>query len=61
VKGDYSGKPDDRWIFSTTNPFFRWNAIATLAAGFEVLKAYDETLAKDCLETVIKAWNEERC
>ncbi len=60
VKGDYSGKPDDRWIFSTTNPYFQWNAIAALAAASDVLKGWDDALAKDCLETAIKAWNDEK-
>ena len=60
VKGGYSGKPDDRWIFSTNNPFFQWNAIAALAASADVLKGWDDPLAKDCLETAIKAWNEEK-
>ncbi len=60
VNGDYSGKPDDRWIFSTTNPFLQWNAIAALAAAADVLKGWDDPLAKDCLETAIKAWNDEK-
>ncbi|MBV8834816.1 MAG: glycoside hydrolase family 9 protein [Acidobacteriaceae bacterium] len=60
VKGDYSGKPDDRWIFSTTNPFFEWNAIAALAAAADVLNGWDDALAKDCLQTAIKAWNDEK-
>ena len=60
VKGDYSGKPDDRWIFSTTNPFFQWQAIAALAAAADVLKSYDDALAKDCLDTAIKTWNDEK-
>jgi endoglucanase len=60
VKGDYSGKPDDRWIFSNTNPFFQWNAIAALAAASDTLKGWDDALAKDCLETAIKAWNDEK-
>ena len=60
VKGDYSGKPDDRWIFTTTNPYFQWNAIAALAAASDVLKGWDDALAKDCLETAIKAWNDEK-
>ena len=60
VKGDYSGKPDDRWIFSSTNPMFQWNAIAALAAAADTLKGYDDPLAKDCLETAIKAWNDEK-
>ena len=60
VKGDYSGKPDDRWIFTTNNPFFQWNAIAALAAAADTLKDWDPALAKDCLDTAIKAWNDEK-
>ena len=60
TKGDYSGKPDDRWIFTTNNPFFQWNAIAALAAAADTLKGWDEALAKDCLNTALKAWNEEK-
>ena len=58
VKGDYSGKPDDRWIFTTNNPYFQWNAIAALAAAADTLKGWDDALAKDCLETAIKAWKD---
>jgi hypothetical protein len=60
VKGDYSGKPDDRWIFTSNNPYFQWNAIAALAAAADVLKGYDDAMAKDCLDTAIKAWNDEK-
>jgi hypothetical protein len=60
VKGDYSGKPDDRWIFTTNNPFFQWNAIAALAAAADTLKGYDDALAKDCLDTAKKAWDDEK-
>jgi hypothetical protein len=60
VKGEYSGKPDDRWIFSTTNATTQWSAIAALAAAADVLKGWDDALAKDCLETAIKAWNDEK-
>ncbi len=59
VKGDYSGRPDDRWIFTTTNAVLQWNAIAALAAASDVLKGWDDALAQDCLETAIKAWNSE--
>jgi len=58
TKGDYSGKPDDRWIFTTNNPYFQWNAIAALAAAADTLKGWDDALAKDCLETAIKAWKD---
>lgn len=60
VKGNYSGRPDDRWIFTSDNPFFEWNAIAALAAASDVLKDHDPTLAKDCLDTAVKAWNEQK-
>ncbi len=60
VKGDYSGRPDDRWIFTTTNAVLQWNAIAALAAASDVLKGWDDGLAKDCLETAINAWNSEK-
>jgi endoglucanase len=59
VKGDYSGRPDDRWIFSTTNPYLQWNAIAALAAAADALKGWDDALARDALDTAIKAWNDE--
>ena len=58
MKGDYSGKPDDRWIFTTNNSYFQWNAIAALAAAADTLKGWDDALAKDCLETAIKAWKD---
>ena len=58
TKGDYSGKPDDRWIFTTNNSYFQWNAIATLAAAADTLKGWDDALAKDCLEAAIKAWKD---
>jgi endoglucanase len=60
VKGEYSGKPDDRWIFSTTNAGNQWGGIAALAAAADVLKGWDDALAKDCLETARKAWNDEK-
>jgi endoglucanase len=60
VRGEYSGKPDDRWIFSTTNAANQWGAIAALAAAADVLKGWDDALAKDCLQTAIKAWNDEK-
>jgi endoglucanase len=60
VKGEYSGTPDDRWIFSTTNAGNQWSAIAALAAAADVLKGWNDAMAKDCLETARKAWNDEK-
>jgi hypothetical protein len=60
VRGDYSGRPDDRWVFTTTNAVLQWNAIAALAAASDALKGWDDALAKDCLETAVQAWNGEK-
>jgi hypothetical protein len=60
TKGDYSGRPDDRWIFTTNNPYFQWNAIAALAAAADTLRGWDDPLAKNCLETAIKAWKDAK-
>lgn len=60
VKGDYSGRPDDRWIFSTTNAMLQWSAIAALASAADTLKGYDDALARECLETAVKAWDDEK-
>lgn len=60
VRGDFSGRPDDRWIFTSNNPFFQWGAVAALAAAADTLKGWDDAMAKDCLETAIKAWNDEK-
>jgi hypothetical protein len=60
VKGDYSGRPDDRWIFTSYDPSLQWSSIEALAAAADTLKGWDDALAKDCLETAIKAWNDEK-
>src|SRR5207248_574748 len=46
--------------FTTNNPYFQWNAIAALAAAADTLKGWDDPLARDCLETAIKAWKDEK-
>ena len=60
MKGDYSGKPDDRWIFSTYEPVLPVERHRGAGCIGRCLKGCDDALAKDCLETAIKAWNEEK-
>ncbi len=60
IEGDFSGKPDDRWAFTTKMPGLQYGAATSLAAASEVLKGWDDPLAKECLDTAIKLWNEER-
>ncbi|MGA2729458.1 MAG: glycoside hydrolase family 9 protein [Terracidiphilus sp.] len=59
VKGDYSGAPDDRWAFTTKEPRLQWGAASALAAASQTLKGWDDPLAKECLETAIKLWQDE--
>ena len=59
IDGNYSGKPDDRWAFTTKMPFLQYGAAATLASASTALKGWDDPLAKECLETSVKLWNEE--
>ena len=59
IDGNYSGKPDDRWAFTTKTPFLQYGAAAALASASQTLKGWDDPLAKECLETAIKLWDEE--
>lgn len=52
-------QPDDRWAFTTKMPVLQYGAATALASGSETLKGWDDPLAKDCLETAIKLWDEE--
>ena len=59
VRGDFSGKPDDRWAFTTKSAGIEYGAAASLAAAAPVLSGYDDALAKECLDTAVKIWNGE--
>jgi len=59
IDGVYSGKPDDRWAFTTKMPFLQYGAAASLASASEVLKGWDDPLATECLETAIRLWDDE--
>ncbi len=59
VDGNFSGNPDDRWAFTTKMPGLQYGAAASLAAASQVLKGWDDALAKECLDTAVKLWEEE--
>ncbi len=59
VDGNFSGKSDDRWAFTAKSANLQYGAIASLAAAARVLKGWDDPLAKECLDTAIKLWDEE--
>ena len=59
VNGNFSGIPDDRWAFTTKMPTLQYGAAASLAAASQTLKGWDDPLAKDCLDTAVKLWEDE--
>jgi hypothetical protein len=59
VEGNFSGRPDDRWAFTTKSASMQYGSVATLAAAAPVLKGFDDNLAKECLDTAIKIWDDE--
>jgi endoglucanase len=60
VKGDYSGKPDDRWAWTNYNEGTVYGATASLAAAARVLKGWNDPLSKECLDTAVKLWTEQK-
>ena len=57
--GIHSGRPDDRWAFTTHTTPLNYDSAAALAAASRVLKDSDKALAKECLETAERVWEEE--
>jgi len=60
VEGNFSGVPDDRLAFTTKEPRLQYGAAAALAAASQALKGWDDALAKECLDTAVKLWQEEQ-
>ncbi len=56
VKGDYSGKNDDRWALTTDEPWMNYNAIACLANASRAFKGYNDSLAAECLTAAENSW-----
>jgi len=55
-----SGVPDDRWVFTNKDTGLEYQVAAALTAASRTLQGYDEKLARECLETAIKAWHKEQ-
>ncbi len=52
------GNDDDRWIFTEDNPSRALSSAANLAGVARVLKGYNESLAKECLDIAVKVYQE---
>lgn len=60
ANGIHSGKFDDRWAFTSKSSALNYGAIAALAAASRALGGYNDELAKECLQTATRAWDEEQ-
>lgn len=59
TRGNYSGRPDDRWAFTNKTTPLDYGAAAALAAAGRVLKGYNDTLATQSLAIAKRVWNQE--
>jgi endoglucanase len=59
VEDNYSGTFDDRWAFTSRSTPLNYGSAAALAAASRVLRGYNDGLAKECLSTAIRVWDEE--
>jgi hypothetical protein len=50
------GGPDDRWVFTEDNPRREMEAAAALAAASRVMKGYNDTLSRQCLQIAKEVW-----
>ncbi|WP_188149570.1 glycoside hydrolase family 9 protein [Teredinibacter waterburyi] len=49
IRGEYSGKPDDRWVFTEQNPGRELYVAAGLAAASRTLKTHNPKLSQESL------------
>jgi endoglucanase len=60
VEGNRSGTMDDRFVFTTHQPFLQYSGIGSLAAASRALRGYNDALADECLALAKKAYTDER-
>ncbi|OOQ58926.1 glycoside hydrolase [Mucilaginibacter pedocola] len=49
--------PDDRWLFTEENTGRTLHTAVALAAASRVMKGYNDTLSKQCLQIATEVWN----
>ena len=60
VRGERSGKFDDRWAFTNRNTGLQYEVAQSLAAASRVLKGYRSDLADEALKTAEQLWQYEQ-
>ncbi len=59
IKGQYSGKPDDRWAFTNDMPMNDYAVAGALAAASQSLKEFDPALSAEALAAAKALWDRE--
>lgn len=59
-KGERSGLPDDRWVFTENNPTREFDAIGNIAATVKAMRHYDSAMAERALKAAEQLWRVER-
>lgn len=54
------GSPDDRWVFTETNPARALETAASLAAASRVMRGYNDSLGQLCLHIAQEVWNDAK-
>jgi hypothetical protein len=60
VRGERSGRFDDRWVFTNRNTGLQYEVAQALAAASRVLHGFNDSLAKECLKTAEELWQREQ-
>ncbi len=60
VRGNRSGKPDDRWVFTNKDTSLEYEVMTALAAASRTLRGYHDELAEECIRTARRAWEYEQ-
>jgi hypothetical protein len=59
-QGNRSGKPDDRWAFTSRATALEYRLAATLAIAGQALAGYADDLAQECRQTAQEIWTYEQ-
>ncbi|MFA5204064.1 MAG: glycoside hydrolase family 9 protein [Lentisphaeria bacterium] len=58
--GAFSGRRDDRWVFTSRDSTMEYRAATVFAAASRVLRGYNNALADECLATARTIWSHEQ-
>jgi len=60
IRGNRSGKDDDRWVVTNKDTSLEYEVISALVAASRVLRGYNDPLAEECLAVAARAYNHEQ-